>query len=285
MRARQAGGPARALRTAVVLALLAALPARSLAPVADAPVRAEPPAAAAPSGPGWEAFARLAASATDTLPSPRVALARALLGRPYAANTLVGGPRRPERLVCRADSFDCTTLLDLLLAGEALARDGADSASAPERLREALVRQRYRNGAVDWARRLHFFSDWTEAGPRLVDAAAGFPGAETVRLRLNERGGDRRWLPGLPVAERTVHVAPPTAATLARLKPGDLLGFRATAAGLDVTHVAVVSGVEGGVRVIHASSRAGRVVEEPLAGHPNWPRGVLVLREAGEARP
>jgi hypothetical protein len=209
-----------------------------------------------------------------------VALGRLLLGVPYAANTLRGGPDRPEELVLRADSLDCMLLLDLLLAGEALFRDTATHADPAAALAEKLIAQRYQGGRIDYRARFHYFSDWIDDGPRCLDAATRLPGAREQTVILNDRGAGRRWLEGLPARPRTLRVAPAKAATLAALADGDLVGFRARAAGLDVSHVGMVLREGGELKLLHASSRAGRVVVEPLTTHPQWPNGLLVLRPA-----
>ncbi len=218
-----------------------------------------------------EAFFREYAAAACSLRasggSTLASLGSLLLGRPFAAGTMVGSPTQREALVCRADSLDCMCALDLVLAGR-----------RPENLAASLRRQRYRDGAVSYEDRHHFFTDWIDSGPRLRDASAEFPGALKVRKRINCRGDGGRWIPGLPCVERVLHRVPPGPSTLKELRSGDLVGFWSDADGLDVSHVGLIRIDGGEVMLLHASSDSGRVVDEALVEHPLWPRGLIVLR-------
>ncbi len=82
-----------------------------------------------------------------SISSPRRCSARAT-----AADTLIGGPRQPEKFVVRDDGFDCVTFCETVLA----AADAHDLASFETQLRAI----RYRNGVVDWRERNHDFAAW-----------------------------------------------------------------------------------------------------------------------------
>src|SRR6478672_7455915 len=43
-------------------------------------------------------------------------ISRKLLGIRYQANTLIGGPKHPEKFVVRDDAFDCVTFCEVVLA-------------------------------------------------------------------------------------------------------------------------------------------------------------------------
>ncbi len=192
--------------------------------------------------------------------------ALALLDTPYAAATLVGGAEAREQLVCRADSFDCMTFLATVV-----------SRGLPGDPCENLRQWRYREGLVEWSARRHFFSDWLDH-ECLVDAASGWPWAVTHTNRLNDRGEDLRWLPGLPIRMISGAVAPADRRTLAALQDGDLVGFHSPLPGLDVSHVGLIRREGDRVLLLHASSRSGRVVEEELQDHPAWPKGLRAFR-------
>jgi hypothetical protein len=76
-----------------------------------------------------------------------------LIGIRYQANTLIGGPKHPERFVVRDDAFDCVTFCEVVLAA-ALARDAAE-------FEAALLRIRYEHGRVQWHERNHYFAEWS----------------------------------------------------------------------------------------------------------------------------
>ena len=79
-------------------------------------------------------------------------ISRALLGVRYRANTLIGGPQRPEQFVVRDDAFDCVTFCEFVLAA-AMARDYGEF--------ETLLRTiRYEHGKVVWDERNHYFAEW-----------------------------------------------------------------------------------------------------------------------------
>ena len=75
-----------------------------------------------------------------------------LLGVRYQADTLIGGPKHPERFVVRDDAFDCVTFCEVVLAA-AIARDLAE-------FETSLRRIRYDHGNVQYDQRNHYFADW-----------------------------------------------------------------------------------------------------------------------------
>ncbi|TLM65313.1 MAG: DUF1460 domain-containing protein [Deltaproteobacteria bacterium] len=227
--------------------------------------------------PAWHGLLQQAAGVTD--PGARaVLLSERFLGVPYRADTLVGGPDRPEQLVVRLEAVDCFTFLDYV---EALRR----STSAGE-FRERLAQVRYRDGLVAWERRRHFFTDWAAApGGRILDVTREIGGDRTRQAlkQLNRKADGSLILPGVAVQERFVSYLPAAAldaGLLDRLRPGDYLGIYTAAAGLDVTHVGLAVRHDGRLLLRHASSRreAGRVVDSDLAAYLAGKPGLVVLR-------
>ncbi|MDE6528883.1 MAG: DUF1460 domain-containing protein, partial [Muribaculaceae bacterium] len=45
---------------------------------------------------------------------------------------------------------------------------------------------------------------------------------------------------------------------------GDIVCFTTSTKGLDVTHMAIITIIAGSARMIHASSKAGKVILDPL---------------------
>lgn len=189
------------------------------------------------------------------------------LGRPYGANTLVGGAHRREELVCREDSLDCMTFLETCIA-DALGGEFC----------ETLRNWRYREGQVDWLQRMHFFSDWAVFHPELENITARLPRAEAHDKVLNQKADGSDWLPGLPIRKRALHRAPASEALLKSLRHGDLVGFWSEQPGLDVSHTGMIVIEDGEVKVLHASARKGQVILEPLVDHAHYKRGLMVLR-------
>src|SRR5262245_44058475 len=81
-------------------------------------------------------------------------ISHALLGVRYQANTLIGGPRHPERFVVRDDAFDCVTFCEVVLAAAIVPDLGG--------FEDALRRIRYDHGNVRWDQRNHYFADWCQ---------------------------------------------------------------------------------------------------------------------------
>src|ERR671912_3030386 len=67
---------------------------------------------------GEQLFGRLIEETCDTKPLSRriEVISAALRGKRYRAETLIGGPRRPEAFVTRDDVFDCVTYTEAVLA-------------------------------------------------------------------------------------------------------------------------------------------------------------------------
>jgi hypothetical protein len=221
----------------------------------------------------------LAAAASASRPGARiVALSGQFLGAPYAANSLVGGPDTPERLVSGLDAFDCFTLLDTV---EALRR----SSSSGDYL-EQLQQVRYRHGVVAYGERRHFFSDWVaDQDSLLVDVTAqvGQGRARQVTKELNRKADGVLWLAGIPVTRRDISYIPAALIDrqlLTALHAGDYVGIYSELAGLDVSHTGLIVKSTERIMLRHASSRRGieQVVDEDLLSYLLGKPGLVVYR-------
>ncbi len=176
-----------------------------------------------------------------------------LVGSPYVAGALVGGPDREEELIVDLARFDCVTFVESVLA---LAR----SRSAAGFTRE-LVALRYRGGQISWRSRLHYFSDWLRANHhrgavRLRTAGTGARAIET-RLAVVDGLRSRRarlWV----VPKRSLAHAD------ARIVDGSVVAFASVRARLDYFHVGLLFREAGELTLFHASQSHGRVVAVPL---------------------
>lgn len=221
----------------------------------------------------------LAAAGPADRPGARiVALSGQFLGAPYAANTLVGGPDVPERLVAGLDAFDCFTLLDTV---EALRR----SSSTGDFLGQ-LQQVRYRRGAVAYGERRHFFSDWVADQDNLlidVTTQVGQGRATQVTKELNRKDDRALWLAGIPVTRRDISYIPAALIDrqlLTALHAGDYVGIYSELAGLDVSHTGLIVKNTDRIMLRHASSRRGveRVVDEDLFSYLLGTPGLVVYR-------
>ncbi len=182
-------------------------------------------------------------------------LAEALTGRPYSAHPLGGGPRQSEQLLIDLTAFDCVTWVESVLA---LARSRTFSQFQSE-----LRCTRYRQGKVNWANRLHYFSDWMRENAlrgAIKNRTRG-QGAHGIDTMLGT-------LAGLPVRRRRLQVVPKSKLAQARrrIDEGAIVAFASVRARLDFFHTGLLfsHAADQQIWLSHASKSAGAVVAEPL---------------------
>lgn len=206
--------------------------------------------------------------------------AKKLLGTPYVAGTLEVNAR--EELVVNLDEVDCTTFVEQVLA-MALA-DKRDERTE-EGFRKALTQIRYRDGELDgYPSRLHYFSDWIADNERMgvIEERTPSLSAEKQTLHLNfmsthlesyrqlkedsalvseMKAVEARWqgvevsyLPKGRLAENPEQLG---------IKNGDILAITTNIKGLDVVHVGFACWIGERLHLLHASSIAKKVMEDP----------------------
>ncbi len=201
-------------------------------------------------------------------------LSARFLGVPYGESTLIGAPGTPERLVVNLQAVDCFTYLDYVEAMRL-----ADSFT---RFIDVLRQVRYRGGSVAYAARRHFFTDWLKT-PRVKDVTDRIaPGhVVTAEKTLNRKDATSLYLADIDVVGRHVRYIPGASMderVLRALRTGDYVGIYAEAPGLDVTHVGIAVRCRNGLLLRHASSAAGRVVEQDFAAYVRQTPGIIVVR-------
>jgi hypothetical protein len=189
-------------------------------------------------------------------------IADAFLGLPYIENSLIGGPKQPEKLVVNLEAFDCVTFVENVIA---LARSRSEKGFLDE-----LTKTRYKNGKVSWSSRLHYFSDWMKhnekrgairvrtrgAGSRAIDKTVGFiEGLRTRRVRFHI------------VPKKEIRSALP------RLPSGSIVAFASVRSKLDFFHTGFLfsdfkststSSIDH-LLLYQAQKGAGKVIAQPLA--------------------
>ena len=216
-------------------------------------------------------IARLIGEARDgTFIGERIdTISRALVGSPYVAYPLIGGPHKPEQFVLRDDAFDCVTYCETVLAA---ARSFVAGDFAAQ-----LRKIRYRDGDVAWPERNHYFADWSLNNiANGVCRAIALPQAAVVEKTVT-------YMRGLP-AERVPLTAIPAASVLAhaeRLATGDIVGFLSRRPGIDYFHTGfIVVAKDGELWLRHAARSRGRVLDQRLTQFvaENGVRDVTLLR-------
>ncbi|MEX0841798.1 MAG: N-acetylmuramoyl-L-alanine amidase-like domain-containing protein [Xanthobacteraceae bacterium] len=194
-------------------------------------------------------------------------ISRALLGMRYRADTLIGGPRRPEVFVVRDDAFDCVTYCETVLAA-ALAKD----------LREfegILLRIRYEHGKVRWDERNHYFADWND---RIVEKHICRPVEMSPSVAIEKTVDGELG----PRKVSITGIAPSTLmANRQLLRNGDVIGFVSRRSRLDFFHAGFIAFAKKGTLLLrHASQSHGRVVDEDMQAFlaANGVRYVTLLR-------
>ena len=194
---------------------------------------------------------------TEARTLPRVsqriaAISGALLGVPYQANTLIGGPDNQEVFVVRDDAFDCVTFCEVVLA--------AAQAWDLDEFESSLRRIRYEHGQVRWEERNHYFADWSRrAVENGICRPIALPASRIIEKKVNVGNlGPRRV--ALTVIPRTTLLP-----NRKRLAAGDIIGFVSQRPNLDFYHTGLIAfGADGKLMLRHASQSLGRIVDEPM---------------------
>lgn len=218
----------------------------------------------------------------DLTSNQRVAaLAHMFEGTPYAAGTLEGSP---EMLTVNLDSVDCTTFVETVAAMALTLNEGRN---AWQDFIYNLEQLRYRQGRADgYASRLHYVSDWVVDNTHrglLTEITDRLPGWAHQVKTLDYMSRHRSAYPALADDETfekiksaevgfRSHRFPVLKSSLMQtkkgeslLKDGDILIFTTKTEGLDASHMGIATvHPDGRVHVIHASSAAGRVIDDPL---------------------
>lgn len=201
----------------------------------------------------------------------------AFLGTPYQANTLIGGPEVPEKLVANFNGVDCFTLADYI---EALTRSCDEKSFL-----QNLARTRYVKGNVSYLTRRHFFSDWSTTLPHnATDVTPQLsPNATFVVKHLNRSPDGGEYIKGLGIIPRKINYVPGKDiddTVVSKLKNGDYVGIYSTLDGLDVSHVGIVVRHDGQVWFRNASSLPAnrKVVDAPFIEYTHSKPGIMVLR-------
>jgi hypothetical protein len=224
---------------------------------------------------------------------------QALEGIPYVAGTLEGPG--PEACRVTTDGFDCVTFMELALDLARTLRTGHESTT--EDVIEAITFTRYRGGRLDgYTSRLHYTSEWIAdniAKGVLEDVTSSLGG---VRFPLNVSfmSAHPESYPALSAnpalvdsmrqierrinATRRTHVPRDRVAAIEpKLRTGDLVAITTSTKGLDYAHTGIIVRDGKGARLLHASSKNGRVMLDDrigacLARAPRSFTGITVLR-------
>lgn len=211
------------------------------------------------------------------------AIAQRFLDTPYASNTLESSP---EMLTVNLDGLDCTTFVETVVAAALTLKEGRQ---AWQDFVYNLGNIRYRQGIVNgYTSRLHYVSDWIVDNSHrgnITDVTPRLPGVAYAVKTLDFMTRHRESYPVLAdsveyermknceIGYRSHRYPYVRSSALSgkwateNLHTGDIIAFTTKIQGLDVSHIGIIMMRSDGPHLLHASSKAGRVMEEsrPLA--------------------
>ena len=207
--------------------------------------------------------------------------AKQMLGVPYVAGTLDGNEE--EQLVVRTDALDCTTFVETVLAFCIADKRGERDF---EGFKKALTDVRYSHGILNgYTSRLHYFSDWIRNNEQMgfvKECTSETACAQPKELWLDfmtthvdsylPMKKDASLVGEMAAQEKnwqgvTVLFIPKEKLDLSsdelKIKDGDVLALVTNIKGLDIVHVGFAFWREGKLHLLHASSSAKKVIEDP----------------------
>lgn len=204
-------------------------------------------------------------------------MAESFLGTPYVAGTLEGNPT--ERLVCRFDGLDCTTLVENAMALAIAKNENLNY----EGYKTELTKIRYRDGIIDgYPSRLHYVLDWmyeNEKRGRLEDVTSKVGGVP-FKKNINFMSTHANFYPALDATEvwekvkeqenvinsREHSYIPKAALHKAEplLRDGDIVAFTSSVEGLDCNHMGIITKIGSRAYLLHASLAGKKVILSTL---------------------
>ena len=207
--------------------------------------------------------------------------AKNMLGVPYVAGTLDGNEE--EQLVVRIDALDCTTFVETVLAFCIADKRGERDF---EGFKKALTDVRYRDGILNgYTSRLHYFSDWIRNNEQMgfvkectsetacsqpkeiwldfmtTHVDSYLPMKKDPELVKEMAAHEKNWQ-GMVVSYIPKENLNLSSDEL-KIKDGDVLAMVTNIKGLDIVHVGFAFWKEGKLHLLHASSSAKKVIEDP----------------------
>ena len=207
--------------------------------------------------------------------------AKKMLGVPYVAGTLDGNEE--EQLVVLVDSLDCTTFVETVLAFCIADKRGERDY---EGFKNALTQVRYRDGILNgYTSRLHYFSDWILNNEQMgfvkectsetacsqpkelwldfmtTHVDSYLPMTKNPELVKEMASHEKNWQGTVVsyIPKEKLNLPPEGL----KIKDGDVLALVTNIKGLDVVHVGFAFWKDNQLHLLHASSSAKKVIEDP----------------------
>jgi hypothetical protein len=214
------------------------------------------------------------------------------LGKPYLGHTL--DKTVEEKLVVRMDGFDCTTLVETVVA-EVL---------SPKDIKAHVQKTRYRNGEItDYASRIHYFTEWIYENQKngiVTDITPSIPCSKPYaftanfmsknRTKYNQlKTDDVQWNKIKDMEARINKYAwmfiPKSEINKCKsaINHGDIIVITTNIGGLETSHLGFAYKKGAEVHLLHASSDEKKVVitTKTLQGYlvtNSKQTGIMVVR-------
>jgi hypothetical protein len=206
------------------------------------------------------------------------------LNVPYVAHTLDLNMEE-EKLVVNTRELDCTTFVENVLALTLCAQRGETKFTDFE---NQLQQIRYRNGKVEYTRRLHYFTLWIEDNARMgyvtkvENQYMPFTAVQHVKADYMSKhvkdyamlAAHPEWLEGIKDMEsiitgnyyRYIPKKNINNSNILRqtIKNGDIIAILTKKKGLDTSHIGIAVWGKDGLHLMNASSIHKKVVIEPM---------------------
>lgn len=239
-----------------------------------------------------------------------ISIGTTFIGNPYPKSnidttlkTATGGvvlqPIQNEVLVVNLKKFDCVTFVESMIA---LTQTRRNELPTFDIFKTNLANVRYRNGAIDYAARFHYFSDWLYENEKngIVTNITKEIGGEIFKKDVFFMSLKRDTLYGNmadtttfntmksveeAITKREKYYIPKdkVAAIESKLKDGDIIGITNVMAGMDMAHAGIVMWQNGRAYMLHASSQFRQVIitDVPLVDYllrNKGQSGIMVAR-------
>jgi hypothetical protein len=215
-----------------------------------------------------------------TISETLLQIGESFLGTPYEGGTLEGPE---EKMVCKLDAFDCYTFVENVLA---ISLTKHANEKSFDNYINVLQNLRYRNGEIKgYPSRIHYFLEWVKLAEKrriLLDMTPAL-GRKTGK-KINFMSQNRKLYPSFASnnelfeeilnMEKGLEKYPHYQISKTDfkiyeqlIKPGDIIAFTSTIAGLDVNHEGIAVRKNGKIHLMHASQEEKKVIvsEETLA--------------------
>ena len=210
-------------------------------------------------------------------------IARHFLGLPYVAHTLEGDT---EMLSVNVDQLECTTFVETVIA---MAYTVGEGRTSWRDYIHNLEKIRYRDGKLNgYSSRLHYISDWitdNQYRGNLMEVTADFPGAihkvKTIDFMTSHRNNYKALSDSIEFEKmknveigyhnhRFPYIKTSTIRNKSvrkHLKEGDIIALTTNVNGLDVSHMGLITMIDGVPHLMHASMKVMQVIIDPLPLH------------------